>query len=168
MKTWKILTLISGVILLVSNGCGPKMPEGVPPLHPTKVIVLNGGSPVDKANVFFVKQSGDTGSWSVGNSTDSTGVATIQTTQGEWKGVGAPEGEYKVYITKMPDVQEDPLPPGSDSDALEKAQNAYLKKLAAAPKIVPEKLTSTKTTPLTISVKPGSTTELTVEVSEYK
>jgi len=167
MNSWKsVFALAISLILVV--GCGPARPDGIPQLHPATVTVTNGGTPVAGANVLF--SGGTSGSWSVSGATNASGVAVIATSQGEWKGNGAPEGTYKVYITKRPEVHQEPLSPElqNDSAAVEKHANEYERLAAAAPKIIPENLTTPTKTPLTLTVSAGSMAELTVDVSEYK
>jgi hypothetical protein len=170
MNQWKSILLIGLCCLSLFVGCGKKRPEGVPDLYPAKVTVTNAGTPIADANVFLVSQSGASGSWSANGATDAQGVAVINTSQGDWQAKGAPEGEYKIYITKLPDVKEDPVPEEikNDSDALQKFEQEQMKKLQAAPKIIPEVLTQPAKSPLTLKVAAGSTAELKVDVSEHK
>jgi hypothetical protein len=100
----------------------------------------------------------------------TSGVAEITTSQGEWKGKGAPEGTYKLYITKRPDIAEEPIPDEirGDSDAMERFAAEQLRRLNAAPRIIPEILTSPASSPLTIIVNPSGTAELTVDISEHQ
>jgi len=162
------LLMIIGSFLIA--GCGPKRPDGIPAIYPAKVTVKNGASPIAGANVFLVYQGTASGSWSVNGVTDASGVAEITTSQGDWKSKGAPEGEYKIYITKRPDVQEDPMPEEikNDSDAMERFAAEQQRKLAAAPKVIPDTLANPATSPLTISVSTSGTAELTVDISEHQ
>ena len=166
----RIIALLLGIGIILIAGCGPKRPDGVPALYPAKVTVKNGASPIAEANVFLVYQGATSGSWSVSGVTDANGVAEITTSQGEWKSKGAPEGEYKIYITKRPDVQEDPMPEEikNDSDAMERFAAEQQRKLAAAPKVIPEILANPATSPLSLTVSTSGTAELTVDISEHQ
>ena len=169
MKLWNTV-FAAGVSLVFIMGCGPKKPDGIPPLYPAKVMVQNGASPIVGASVFLVSQGATSGSWGVNGVTDSSGTATITTSQGEWKSKGAPEGNYKIYITKRPEIQEEPMPEeiANDSDAMERFAAEQMKKLNAAPKIIPEKLSNPAQSPLTITVSASGSTELTVDISEHQ
>ena len=159
-----------GMCMLLIAGCGTKKPEGIPTLYPAQVTVTNGASPIADATVFLVPQGTTGGSWSAICVTNASGVATITTSQGDWKSNGAPEGTYKIYITKKPEVHQDPLPENlqNDSDAIEKHSTEYLRLLQNAPKIIPEKLTSPASSPLTLTVSTSGAAELAVDVSEHK
>jgi hypothetical protein len=167
MNSWKSIFAV-GVCVLFVVGCGTKKPDGIPELHPAKVIVQNAGAPIADATVLFA--GGTSGSWSIIGITDSSGVAVITTSQGSWKDKGAPAGEYKVYITKKAEVQQDPLPPElqNDSDAIEKHSAEYMKLLQNAPKVIPDGLTNPAKTPLTLTVGAGGPAELTVDVSKHQ
>jgi len=163
-----IFIVCIGMFLIA--GCGQKKPDGIPTLYPAKVTVKNGASPIADATVFLIYQGGTTGSWSVNGVTNASGVAEITTSQGDWKSKGAPEGEYKVYVTKRPDVVEEPMPESimGDSEAMDKFAAEQMKRLEAAPKVIPEKLASPTLTPLTLTVGTSGTAELTVDVSEHQ
>ena len=167
MNSWKSVFAL-GVCLFVFSGCGSKKPDGIPQLFPTEITVKNGSTSIANATVLLV--GGPSGSWSVSGYTDASGVAVITTSQGDWQSNGAPEGEYKVYITKRPDVQQEPLAAElqNDSEAIEKHAAEYAKLAAAAPKIIPEKLTNPAKTPLKLTVGSNGVAELTVDVSEYQ
>ena len=169
MNLWKSVFVL-GTCMFFMGGCSTKKPDGVPQLYPASVMVKNGASPIADANVFLVMQGGTSGSWSANGTTDTTGVAVINTSQGDWKSKGAPEGEYKIYITKVPDVKLDPPSEeiANDSDALAKFEAEQMKKLRDAPKIIPEKLTNPAQSPLTFTVTTSGTAELAVDVSEHQ
>ena len=170
MNLWKSVFVL-GLCSFFVIGCGPKKPDGIPQLYPAQVTVKNGGSPIADANVMLVSQSsGTSGSWSANGTTDSSGVAVISTSQGNWKSKGVPEGEYKIFITKAPDVKLDSPPESiaNDSDALAKFEAEQMKKLREAPKVIPEKLTNPAQSPLTLTVATSGTAELTVDVSEHQ
>ena len=167
MNSWKYV-FVAGLCVLLVAGCGQKKPEGFPDIYPATVTVQNAGAPIADATVLFA--GGPSGSWSVAGVTNTRGVAVITTSQGAWQSKGAPAGDYKVYITKVPDIQQAPLPEElqNDSAALEKHSAEYLKLLNDAPKIIPESLTNPAKTPLTLRVSAGGTAELTVDVSKHQ
>jgi len=167
MSSWKSVFALGACAMFVV-GCGPKKPEGIPPLFPAQVTVQDAGSPIANANVLLI--GGPVGSWSTTGVTNASGVAVITTSQGSWKSNGAPAGDYKIYITKVVEVQQDPLPPDqqNDSAAMERHSAEYLRLLAATPKIIPEILTKPATSPLTLTVSADGKAELVVDVSEHK
>jgi len=162
------------LIMVISTffvaGCGPKRPDGIPPLYPATVTVTNGATPIADATVFLVYQGGTSGSWAVNGVTNTSGVAEITTSQGEWRAKGAPEGEYKIYIMKRPDVEEEPIPDAirGDSDAMERFAAEQLRRLNAAPRIIPESLTNPATSPLTLTVGTSGAAALNVDISEHQ
>ena len=161
MSLWALAT-----VLLV--GCGSRTPHGIPDLYPTKVIVLNGDKGIKKANVFLVPQEGTaSGSWSISGVTDEKGSAVIETSQGDWKKAGAPEGNYSVYITKLSQIEEPEKP--ADMETNEEAKAAFfaerLKRLEEASKEIPKSLTSATTSGLEIVVTTSGAEE-TFDVSQ--
>lgn len=171
MNSWKsVFAVTLGVYAVLVTGCGSQRPEGIPELFPAKVTVKEGASPIADASVFLVLQGGDSGSWAANGVTDTNGVAVINTSQGAWKSKGAPAGDYKIFITKRPDIEEDPVPDEirEDSDAMQRFSAEQLRKLQAAPKIIPDILADPSKSPLKMSVAKGGTAELTVDVSEHK
>lgn len=169
MNDWKSLFVL-GLCIVFAVGCGTKKPDGIPQLHPAKVTVTNGTSPIAEASVFLILQGGASGSWSTVGVTDAKGVAVINTSQGGWTSKGVPEGEYKIYITKAPDVKLDPPSEEimNDSAAWERfaAEQAKIKR--DAPKIIPEKLANPAQSPLTLTVTTSGTAELAVDISEHQ
>lgn len=158
--------------VLVLGGCGIKKPDGIPDLHPAKVVVTDGGTPIRGATVSF-RPTGSggsaSGSWNTVALTDASGVAMIATSQGEWKADGVPAGEYRVVISKKSDYVSEPIPPEIEGD--EQAKMAFYaeqkKKMEAAASEVPKSLGASES-PLKITVSPGTPAELTVDVAQYK
>lgn len=169
MKLEKKLFFIILSLVLVS-GCGVRKPAGIPELHPAKVTVTNAGTPIKDATVTLRPvDSANSGNWNTLAITDENGVATIATSQGEWKSIGVPAGEYKVVVVKKPDYA--PLPMPEDIEGDEQAKQAYYaeekKKRDAATSEVPASLGGA-TTPLRLTVAAGTPAEFTVDVAEHK
>lgn len=168
MKYGKTL-LILAACLVFCIGCGKGKPEGMPDLYPVSITITKGATPVADANVFLVPAS-SSGSWSVNGITDANGVATIKTSQGDWKQPGAPEGEFNIYITKLAKIEEPEKP--ADMETNEAAKSEYfaerLKRLEAANKEIPKALTSASTSGLKITVASGSETNETFDLSQYE
>lgn len=166
MNLWKIM-MVLGVGLLLFTGCGRGKPKGIPVLHPVNVTITKGGTPVDGANVFLVASNAASGSWSIAGITDAKGVAAIETSQGDWKGKGAPEGEYKIYLTKLAKIEE-PAPPGEDDAAKAVFYAERLMRLEAAGKEIPKSLTSVATSDLKITVAAGTRTNETFDIGQFE
>lgn len=169
MRLTHILPILLAALFCLP-GCGPKTPDGIPKLFSTTVTVTNGSNPVKSANVFLVPEEGTaSGSWSVVGLTDERGVAVIETTQGDWKASGAPEGSYVVYLTKVPTIEEPEMP--ADIETNEEAKSKYFeerqKRLEAANKEIPKSLTSNDTSDLKITVAAGSGAKETFEIGSY-
>lgn len=150
-------------------GCGPKKPAGIPKLVPATITVVRESAPVANANVFLVAQEGTpTGSWSTVGLSDAKGVAVLQTTQGAWNSNGVPEGEYKVYFTKIPKIEEPELPADVETNPESKAN--YLAerqaRLDAAVNEIPKNLTSNDTSEITVTVSSSGLNER-IDVAEY-
>lgn len=151
-------------------GCKSGKPEGIPKLFPASVTLVKSGTPIANANILLVPADGTpSGSWSVAGVTDASGRATLETSQGDWKASGAPQGEYKFYVTKLAQIEEPEKP--ADIDTNEEAKEAYfaerLKRLEAASKEIPKSLNSAETSNLTLSVAEGAGGSTTVDVDEY-
>ena len=168
MRSIKFLSLLM-LATLFCVGCGPKKPDGIPKLNQTKITVQKAGAPVVEANVFLVPDGAPSGSWSVSGKTDAMGVAVIKTMQGDWEAPGAPEGNYKIYLTKFTKIEEPERPANMDED--EEAKKAYYaereKRLKEAGSEIPPAMNDAATSGLTISVG-ASLTELTIDVDETK
>jgi len=88
------MIFLLAVSLLALPGCSPSdRPDGLPTLYPTEITVIQGGVPLEGANVVLV---GDQ-PWAIGGGTDGNGVARIFT-HGRFE--GAPAGQFSVLVTK--------------------------------------------------------------------
>ena len=173
MNHWKKSAFVSLCLVLAFGwGCGKKRPDGIPDLYPASVIVKNGGSPIEKVSIVLIKtnSSSSEGSWSANGMTDSSGVAKIKTSQGDWVGNGVPAGEYTVFMNKRPDFTSEPIPPELEGDEAGKLklEAEQKKKLEALTNEIPASLNSPVTSKLKLTVASGGPSELTVDVSEHK
>jgi hypothetical protein len=130
------------------------MPDGMPPLHPTKITIKQEGSPLAGATVSLVNAADPHYRWVVGGRTDANGLCQINT-HGQYP--GAPEGKYKVIVYKTitleSETRQQPIP--SDTQAA----RAYYDKIATEEKsydIVDIKYKKADTTDLEIEIKRGS------------
>jgi len=132
------VALVSVTMLLCLTGCGgPKKPDGFPPLYPCEVIITKNGVPLEGASVQF--NSSDA-RWPPAGTTDAQGVAVINTLSHP----GAPEGEYKVLVSKYE------LPPPIADGASGGSGDAPSAKL-----LLHQKFRSPETTPHSCTVTKG-------------
>jgi hypothetical protein len=107
---YQYLTGIFIVVLPILNGCSQSIHEGLPPLYPCSITVIQDGKPLTGANVSLVRLDGEP-RWVVCGITNSSGVATIQT---QMRYSGAPEGTYKVRISITVSEGQAKLVPSGD------------------------------------------------------
>lgn len=140
------LALLPTVVLL--SGCGNEQqrPADLPALYPCTVTVLQDGKPLSGGMVQF--GSVDTNfKWSVFAQLDTEGKGKVFT-QGLYP--GAPEGEYKVMLSKTETVTEEVGPPVR--------QNVNEQMVMVTPTVdtifslVEKQYTKAETTPLSITI----------------
>ena len=133
--------LVGSVALcLLLAGCGgPPKPEGLPKLYSTTIQLTQAGDPCEEASVRLVPELQS--NWPVGGSTDATGTVTLKT-YGKYP--GAPEGKYKVVVSK---VERQPV--GSASSSMYEVQKEVVYDLVNPIYSTPEG------TPLEIEIRPG-------------
>ena len=164
-KYFMLFLLITALVFSVS--C-TKVPDGMPKTYPCTIKVIKDSSPVDGANIVLYPENPVADLVSSGV-TDTSGNAKIVSLYKNYQAKGAPEGSYKVVITKLPfqehtkTPQEIALMSPGDQIAYEKE---FLKKRDALPKIVPDPLTKVVDTPLTVDVT-SSGSVLEVDLSKY-
>lgn len=84
--------------LLSFSGCSNEQkPADLPTLHPVELTVIQDGKPLEGATVLLMP-TGTSTRFSSSAVTDKSGVAAIKT---DAKYPGAPEGKYKVCISKV-------------------------------------------------------------------
>ena len=149
MTRHTLVALISIALIWSFVGCSKsKQPDGFPPVYPCEITITMNGTPLVGANVSL--SSSLESPWFSGGVTDDKGVAKINT----YSFVGAPEGEYKVLVSKyeLPPPRED-SPNGGGGDG------------PAAKSLLQQKFRSAETTPHSCTVAKGSPNkfEFTVE-----
>lgn len=167
MKYTIILSLLLGMVCM--TGCGEKVPDGFPEVFSCKVVVNNGGSPIEGASV-ILQPTQKMNSIIVSGKTDATGTAEIRTLLGEFSKTGAPAGDFTVKISKtdkvdIPELSSDEyynLSP-QERAAMEKSNAEKIK----AAKVVPDRL-SKSDSPIKVTVDSSNQATVTVDVSEYK
>lgn len=139
---------------LIMIGCnsGQKLPEGMPPLKPCELTFTQEGTPLQGAIVSLYPTSGGSQQWILGGKTDTAGKAVIFT---NGKYTGAPEGSYKVVISKKESEESKFGPPLTSDDPgydewIQKVSSEQLSTFS----FVEKQYTDVRTTTLEVSV-PG-------------
>lgn len=88
---------LAGLCLAVLGCSGDDRPTGLPDLAPVKIIIVQGGTPLEGASVQLIPVE-SSNKWVSGGSTNALGEATIMT-HGRYE--GAPAGKYKVIVDKI-------------------------------------------------------------------
>ena len=106
--------LLTFCLLILSTGCGQKLPKGMPKLSPTTIkIAYTGGKTIEGATVMMIAENPaeSGGRWTITGITNVQGIAEM-ITLGQYKGV--PSGKYTVIVSK--DISEGVPKPGPASD----------------------------------------------------
>ncbi|MDR1959290.1 MAG: hypothetical protein LBQ54_09675 [Planctomycetaceae bacterium] len=156
--------------LVLNTGCGSRKPEGFPKTVPYAIIVKNSGLPEKDVSIFLYPEEASGGAWVAGGNSDSSGKASLVTSQEHYTAKGVPEGKFKVILNKKVEV------PGAVSEEEYKKmtgheKEAYGNKMRAErekiPLIVPKVLTNPMTTPVTVEVS-ASNSETVIDLKDYK
>ena len=97
MLNYLPLPAFFGTLLLFVAGCGEKLPPDLPKLYPTVVSVIQGGEPLEGANVNLLPKDPNS-RWAASGVSNSAGKVDFFT-EGKYR--GAPEGEYQVTVSKV-------------------------------------------------------------------
>ena len=73
------------------------MPAGMPKLYPVLITVTQEGKPLADAGVSLRYADSSAGTWAIGGVTNATGIVKLHTNGFP----GAPEGKFKVVLTKQ-------------------------------------------------------------------
>ena len=169
MLTKRSLVLFVCFSLLLFSGCPGGAPKGFPKVIPCKITVLDGTAPIADVEVSLYATTPASGMVFYGK-TDASGFCNVGTTFANYYKKGVPEGEYQVVLVKEPHV-EDTKTREELGEMSRSELDAYRKQMQdkrdALPKIIPEALTTSAKTPLTLNAS-GKATELTVNVAEHK
>lgn len=170
-------TIIQVIVLLLAvsllPGCGKSRPKDMPQVYPVNITITDGSTPLDKATVILVPNDPTSqlrpNNLVVGGTTDADGKVLLNTTMGTYAEKGAPLGKYKVTIQKdQPVIQtlSDEELQKMDMGARLEHSRKLMAERDAKPKLVPELLTQSRTSPLVIEVKEKDTV-LDVDISEH-
>lgn len=112
MKSQKIISFFFLFACVIVFGCkSEKKPEGMPPIYSTEITILSEGKELADVGVVLLPVD-KTQQWTAGGTTDSSGKATMNTYS---KFPGAPEGKFKVCVSKSLDEPAPNTDPDSPS-----------------------------------------------------
>lgn len=166
-----IVTCFTTLFFAPLIGCGTaQYPPDWPKLFPCKVTVTKSGAPLDGVQIFMTRTSNH-GSWAVGGTTDSNGVAVIETSWSKAAQAGAPEGTFKVTLQKPLPPFVDPTPQSQldtmDYEARKVHDEKMLAEATKRPTLIPEFLSRADQTPVEVQISNAGSNELSVEIDEY-
>ncbi len=146
-------------VVLFLNGCGEKLPLGMPRPVPCDVVVTQEGKMLPGAVVRLHPVEG--GSWNATGLTDESGKALLYTMD---RFKGAVPGKYKVIVSKTEFEPGDSVP-GLRPGEMPTPEMVKGLRLAANFYVVEERYGNEETTPLVIDVAGGMRTH-TVDVGK--
>ena len=107
-RSFVCTSFVSLLATILLSGCGgPPRPADLPPLYPCTITVTQNGQPLSEA-VVTLTSTAPSFKWAVFAQLDASGAGKVFT-QGLYP--GAPEGEYKVTVSKEVTVDEQTGPP---------------------------------------------------------
>ena len=167
MRLLTFLTFVVSIPFMI--GCGASRPDDMVDTVPCTITVMQNGTPVSGVMVTLYLEGGNPSLVPRGT-TDSSGNAVIKTSLGAYTTNGAPIGKCKVTLDKEFVMPESSLTPDQVSDLTAEQAEKYSQERKAAidkARIIPTKIASVATTPLSVTVAADGGT-LTVELSEYE
>jgi hypothetical protein len=140
-------------LFIVFTGCGEKLPDGMPPLYPATLLITQAGAPLAGATATLIDTTGNQ-QWYPGGLSDESGTIVLYT-NGRYK--GAPEGKYKVIVTKM---ETDPSKLGPAPGENDPKYDEYMDKLANEKRdtytLIDKDFGDAKSTTLEVEIKKSS------------
>ena len=147
--------LILIVAMATFTGCqfgGEAPPKGWPKLVQASLQLTQDGAPLAGATVSLVDTSGSQ-QWLPSGLSDDSGTIALYT-NGRYK--GAPEGKYKVVVTK---TETDPSKLGPAPDIDDPKYGEYMEKMVSERlntyTLIDRQFTDARSTPLEIEIKKG-------------
>jgi hypothetical protein len=151
-----IFALAVSVCLTLLPGCqfgGEVLPEGLPKLVPASIQLVQDDAPLAGATVSLIDTAGSQ-QWYPGGLSNDSGTIVLYT-NGRYK--GAPEGKYKVVVTK---TETDPSKLGPAPSETDPKYGEYMEKSANEKRdtytLIDKKFGDAKTTTLEVEIKKGS------------
>lgn len=149
------LVLAGFVCITLLSGCqfgGEALPEGLPNLVPASIQLTQDGAPLAGATVSLIDPAGSQ-QFYPGGLSDESGTIELYT-NGRYK--GAPEGKYKVVVTK---TETDPSKLGPAPSLDDPKYGEYMEKTAREERdtytLIDKKYSDAKGTPLEVEIKKG-------------
>jgi len=140
-------SFVSLLAVSLLSGCGSQpRPADLPPLYPCTVMVTQGGQPLSEGIVRLVSED-PSFKWAVFAQLNSSGTGKMFT-QGLY--AGAPEGDYKVVISKEEEVVEEAGPTVVRQG--EFGEETFTPTRIMVYSLVEKEYAEAETTPLTITV----------------
>ena len=168
MKYIRQITLLLGLVFFV--GCGSQYPPDWPKTYPCTITVTKGGQPLEGVTL-VLERIDNHGSWAVAGITDSSGVAEIETSWTKAATKGAPEGTFKITLSKA----EPPVELSISEAALEAMpydrRTAFIEAETERRRqnpLFPPALADPARAQVQIEVTQGSPATLTIEVDDYR
>ncbi|MDR1383640.1 MAG: hypothetical protein LBJ67_07325 [Planctomycetaceae bacterium] len=166
------ILMIVGCLASLSFGCSDA-PKGFPKVVSCKITVVQGTKPLNEVDVILLPSSPMNSTMFFGK-TDQSGHCQVATTFANYRKNGVPKGTYKVVLDKRPEIEltqteEHACCAESHSmsrDSL-KWQAEIQKQRKKHPQIIPDILTQSSSTPLTLDVSSNGAT-LAVNLDEYQ
>jgi hypothetical protein len=141
----------TAVLLSLTAGCGPSLPEGAKPTKPVTVTVTYKGAPLEGATITFINAEAP-----AYGRTDASGVAKMKTYV---EGDGAIFGSHKVTINKSETT-------GGDQAPLESPEYNPDAPSARITNLIPVKYSSPATSGLTFEVSDSSPAEVKFDLTD--
>lgn len=148
------LFCLVGLVLLASVGCNSR-PAALPKPYPTTVTVTNSGTPVEGVKVSLFPDVA-LPTVTIYGTTDASGKAEISSLCASKVFSGAPQGTYKVTLSKTPEVdipEEYQLGIGNLPQDEVNRRLQLQKEFLDDYRIIPAEYETTESTPLTLTVE---------------
>lgn len=165
----RLTLLVPCLCLFLFVGCSQKPPE-LSNLFPVTITVKNGDTSMAGVHVSLTTDA-VRDVWGSSGMTDSSGVARIESTLRSHVATGVSPGTYKIVLTKSVDLPPELQSSPDEEDAGMETPELIAKrkkrdKYIAENRIIPEKYSSSSTTPLTVTVEPKTGANATVDISQ--
>jgi len=119
---------------------------------PVTVTVTDSGQPMSGIQVMLGSKSG-LSLFACNGTTDSSGIAVIQSSRGTFTGKGAPAGTYAVALLEHFELPPDLEPQEGDSSAVQSAKERKREEFYRQNRTIPIPLTSSATSPIELTVE---------------
>ena len=164
-----ITFLLFAVAIIIQSGCGQQFPPDWPKTYPTTITVTQDGQPYEGVTLVLTRTENH-GSWAVAGITNASGIAEIETSWTHASAKGAPEGTFRVTLSK--DVPFERSISDEELNAMPyDRRTAFLEAEAAHRRnnpVFPRSLADPAAARVQVEVIPGEPAAFTIEVSDYR